>query len=61
MTERLVVKRCWWLPFVVEVWERAGEGEDWKRGPFVRWIRRGAFLRRRTANRFARWLEEKPA
>lgn len=52
-------RRPWWLPLVVEVWERGGEGEHWRRGHYVLWLRRGVFFRRRTADAFVRWLEER--
>jgi hypothetical protein len=54
---RYVARRRWWFPFVVEVWDtRWSKGEHWKRGEYDLWIRKGAFLRRRTALRFIEWL-----
>lgn len=52
------IRRPWWLPFVLEVWERRGEGEDWRRGHYVLWRRRGVFLRRRTAEAYTEWLRK---
>lgn len=52
-------RRPWFAPIFVEVWQQYGEGVDWRRGAYVRWRRRGVFFRRRTADAFVRWLEER--
>lgn len=52
------ISRRWWFPFAVEVWVEMGPINDWKRGKGTWWLRKGTFLRKGTAERFAAWLRQ---
>jgi hypothetical protein len=57
-SRRYIVKRRWWYPIAVEVWDtRWSEGQHWKKGHYWIWWRKGIFFRRSTAEEFARRLE----
>lgn len=49
---RFWVKRDWWCPLVVSVWEWVGVRTDWRRGRYELWVRRGTFIRSSTARAF---------
>ncbi len=51
------LRREWWFPLIITLWERVGDGDDPFKGHFELWHKRGDFVRRHTAERYQEALE----